>query len=124
MAERRSGPAPPGLRRYREPGSRQACAARGRAVRSNIAAPGRAVRDGAPAPRGGSVYDRGTCLESAPLPHRGHVDGVGGRRGGPLRFPPALETSTQINAWPARPPSPTPVPWPHAAGGATGLGSA
>ncbi|KAM7281108.1 hypothetical protein ISCGN_006465, partial [Ixodes scapularis] len=75
MAERRSGPAPPGLRRYREPGSRQACAARGRAVRSNIAAPGRAVRDGAPAPRSGSVYDRGTCLESAPLPHRGHVDG-------------------------------------------------
>ncbi|KAG0424122.1 hypothetical protein HPB47_000108 [Ixodes persulcatus] len=66
MAERRSGPTPPGLRRYREPGSRQACAARGRAVRSNIAAPGRAVRDGTPAPRSGSVYDGGPAWSRPP----------------------------------------------------------
>lgn len=52
------------------------------------------------------------------------VDGVGGRWGGPFRLPPALEAPTHTNAWPAQPPSPTPVPWPHAAGGATGLGSA
>ncbi|KAM7282516.1 hypothetical protein ISCGN_002666 [Ixodes scapularis] len=135
VAERRSWTTPPGLRRHCERGSRDACAARdnpvrnnivarGRAVRSNIAARGRADRDGTTARRSGSVCDGGTCLESALLPHRGHVDGVGGRRGCSFHLSPALEAPTETNTQPPRPRSPTPIPWPHKAVGATDLGSA